>query len=196
MTDTGVFTAEEVALLGGPRVTYTILGRFDFASGTVHLWPGAGTLFGLGGHDWQGVTDPDGNRMVNISEVAMPEPGVASIIRVELTGIDADFIEAAYDDALEVEGRPAELFIQVFDANEDPIGAPKSLDPTSYMTAFSYRAGGIGERSVSISIEGIWSAKDFPPGARLTDIDQQRRNPGDRVCRFVGWTIEEIWGPS
>lgn len=191
---TGVFTDAQIARFSEEGVIYAILARLDFVTGTVRLWEG-GMSIDAGGYTWKGVADPDSNRIVMISEVVLPEPGVASAIRIGLTGINQAAIEAAVEDSAEVEGQPAELFICMFDGDEQPIGNPVSLDPASYMTAFSHSAKGMSERSVSITIEGTWSAKDFPPGAQLTDADQQRRHTGDRVCKFVGWQFEPYWGP-
>lgn len=195
MSDTGIFTDDQVVRFSEEHVCYAILARLDFASGSVYLWEGGGKLT-AGGQDWIGVSDPDGNRLVEIGEIVLPEPNVASAIRLGLTGLDATAIANVVADSAEVEGRPAELFICMFDADERPIGDPVSLDPLSYMTAFSYRVRGMSERSIAITIEGPWSGKNFAPGSQLTDADQQRRHPGDRVCKFVGSIAEVAWGPS
>ena len=196
MAEIGLIPQATLDAYAEPNCIYAILGYFDFATGVRRLWSGSGTLRNVGGHDWIGVASPDGTRLVTVSEVQLPTPNVASAIRVGLTGVDRDYIEAVFADAATVEGRKAELFIQVFDGDEQPIGDPISFDPDSYMTSVKYRAVKMQQREVSVTIEGTWSAKNFAPGAQLTDADQRRREPGDRICQFAGWTVQEIWGPT
>ena len=196
MTDTGIVPDAILPMLDAPHVSLALLGYFDFPSGVQHLWTGVGTLRNIDGHDWLGLGDPGGNRVIGVSEISLPEPNAAIAIEISMSGIDQAMVENIYMNPIASEGREAELFIQVFDGDDAPVGNPISIDPQMYMTQAKYRAKGTSMREVAITLEGTFSAKNFPPGAQLTDSDTQRRSPGDLICKYVGWTIEEVWSPS
>ncbi|WP_083656504.1 hypothetical protein [Mongoliimonas terrestris] len=199
MTTIGIIPEEYEALLSAPHVVLTVLAHMQFASGELRLHPGTGTLE-AGGLEWQGVTDPGQTRVVKIGPVQLPEVNVASKVDLTLTGVDTAFLRETRRIVTsrhrEVEGRRADLYLAVFRPGTDTaVTPPLPLFTNGRMTAPSFRFDGIGNREVTVGIEGVFSAKNFAPGGRYTTADQRRRYPGttDRFFEYVGAKLSYRW---
>lgn len=181
--------------LAAPHVVAVILGEFHFGSGLQRLHTGTGTLLTNDGNEWRGVSDPGVNRVVNFGRFELPEPDTAPLIEIILSGVDIPFLQGVRASITEVEGRKAELFVQVYDPDTfQPVGdAPIKVFAEGRMSAPTIKFEKAGIRAVRLPIEGEWSSKNFAPGSRWTHADQQRLWPGDKIFEFVGTDVEERW---
>lgn len=88
----------------GRHVTPILLAELYFASGTVYMWSGVGTI-NYGGNDYMG-----GGKFIGISEIEETQNIEAKGIVVSLNGIPADLIALALADG-QTRGRPFRLYI-------------------------------------------------------------------------------------
>lgn len=188
-----IFTPAEIALLRYPHVSRAWFAMLDLPSGAVYLHTGVGNVT-IEGQRWVGVTDPVGERLVSISGVREPAFGQAAAVNIVLSGADAAFLQSVHATASQIEGRSANVYWCAFDAEtQAPITALKGLFVRGYMTSPSIRWAGIGRRTVSLTIENIWSAKNFKPGNRWNGTGQRELYPGDKGLDFTGVRISENW---
>jgi hypothetical protein len=196
MTALGVFPASVEDALSAPHVDRVMLARFDFgdgAGGTVtrRFHAGVGTIR-AGGYDWLGVTDPGGTRVVALSFIELPTPQVLSKVDVTLTGVDSSFLSQVRQDVGLVYGAFAEIYMQLYvSGTAQPIGNPVTLFDNGRCGAPAFSAAAVGRRTLTIPIDGVWSARNFAPGGRINDADQKARYPGDRGAEAVGGVASE-----
>jgi hypothetical protein len=198
MTEIGLVPESLFEVLSAPHVTLTFLLDAQFATGRVRMHPGWGTL-NVGGYEWLGVTDPSGVRAVEIGAVQLAEPNVAAKVDLSLSGVDLDFLRAvrriATENHREVEGRRADLYLVVFEPETlNPVTGLLPFFTDARMTAPSWRFDGMNSRQVTLGLEGIFSAKNFAPGGRLTTADQRRRyGTTDKFFQYVGGKLSYRW---
>jgi hypothetical protein len=199
MAEIGIFPASYQSRLAADNVTYTILADLQFQSGRMRLHPGTGVLT-VGGFDWIGCGDPGGNRLIEIGSVELPTVGVAAVVELRMSGINVEFLRGVRrvlaENYREVEGRRADLYFAVFyPETVTPIGNPIPFFTDARMTAPSFKMEGPNSRTVTLSVEGIFSAKNFAPNGRHTEADQRRRYPGaqDRFHQYVGANLSLRW---
>lgn len=189
----GLFPGSLLPWLENPTVICTVLARLYLYDGVARLHAGYGSLE-VDGDVYLGVSDPGQTRMVQVSAIEEPRPGVASKITLTLSGVDAGFIRTVRSDMSRVEGRRADLMITFWDpATREAIGKPVVWFPYGTMTSPSIRFARPGARDFSLTIESIWSARNFSPAGQISDSDQRRRSPGDSACRNVGGNHIEKW---
>lgn len=190
---TAIFTEAEIALLAAPHVARAWFVMLDLPSGVSRLHSGVGRVQ-AGGYEWRGVTDPIGGRLLSIDGVEEPAFGQAAAITLTLTGANRDFLRSVDIAAREIEGRSADVYWAAFDGEtQQLIVGLKKLFGRGRMSAPSLQWQGIGLRTVSLTIESLWSSQNFPPGGRWNGAGQRRRFAGDLGLDFVGVKIEENW---
>lgn len=193
MTKIGVIPEEMADLLAAPHVTMALLAELSFETATYRLHSGVGRLR-VAGEVWHGVADPGAGRLVKISAIELPGVGVASVVTLVLTGADRDLIRSLRREASQAEGRPAALYWQAFEAGTvRAIGDPVLWFPEGTMSSPSFSWDGVGRRSISVNVEGIFSAKNFEIGGKYTSADQQRTYPEDKFFDFAGKQQRYIW---
>lgn len=187
-----IFSAADQDALARPHVARAWLVSLDLPGGWVYLHSGVGRV-NVAGQTWRGVTDPSvPGRLLSIGTIKEPRFGQAAAITFTLGGVTADFMRSLRLNS--VEGRTANVYWCAFDAEtQQVIIQPTLLFPFGRMTSPSRRAEGIGTRTVSLTIESIWSSMNYPSGDRWTYGDQLRRYPGDQGLQFVGVDILEQW---
>lgn len=180
--------------LGGGKVEAGPLVRFDFASETMRLWTGGGTLVTNDGSSWKSI-----GTLGSMSGIEQAVNGEAPEASFTLSGIDADILRLSRDEfETEARGRIARVLIQFFGVDDPddpgnqrpldnpyPIWAGRMLVPTFGFTSE-------GERSVTISAESLFSLRSRPRHAMYTDRDQQHRFDGDRGFEFVGGLVNKV----
>lgn len=186
-----VFSPTDIERLARPHVARAWFAELDLPSGLARLHNGVGRV-SVGGYEWLGVTDPLGGRMVAVTGVEEPVFGQAAAVMITLTGANKAFLQSVHATARQIEGRDASIYWAAFDGETQQILIePKLLFPRGKMTAPAIQWTGIGVRLVTLTIESIWSAKNFAPGGRWNAADQKRRYPGDRGGEFIGVTVSE-----
>lgn len=188
-----IISATDADKLARPHVARAWFGAFDLPAGMLNVHSGIGRVT-VGGIEYRGVSDPVGGRLVSVSQVDEPQFGQAASVQIALTGADKDFVKSIRVGAAEIEGRPANIYWAAFDAEtQELLTALIPVFPFGRMTAPAIQWQGIGIRTVTLTVESIWQAKNYPPGGRWNPADQRRRFPGDRGLEFVGVKITENW---
>lgn len=188
-----IYTEDDLDRLSAPHVGRCWFMEMDLPSGIHRVHNGTGRKV-LNGHEWRGVTDPLDGRIVSISAVEEPRFGQAVAVEITLSGANLAFFKSFHDARHEIEGRRADLFFAVFDAETEEILVPmKKLFP-GRISAPKLRWQGIGVRAVSITVESIWSSMNYPFGGRWNDADHRRRHPGQKGMQYVGIEVSETWG--
>lgn len=188
----GMFPDAAAAALARPSVVCTILARLHLYDGIARLHPGVGDL-AINGEVFQGVSDPGRTRLVQLEAVEEPRAGVASAVRVTLTGCDVTFLRAVRADYLRLEGRQAELLFGIWDTETDALVAAVPFFPGGRMTAPGMRFASPGARDFFFTIEGLWSPRNFASAGTISPADQRRRYPGDTALDLVGGTVTVRW---
>lgn len=190
---TALFTPAEMEMLAAPHVARAWFVALDLPSGLSRLHSGVGRVT-VGGQEWRGVSDPVGGRLVSIAGVEEPSFGQAAAVTLVLTGADVAFLKSVHAARHEIEGRPANIYWCAFDGEtQKPIGGLKGLFTRGRMSSPTISWAGIGVRTVTLTIENVWAASDFPAGRRWNPADQRRVYPGDKGLDFVGVTVSEDW---
>jgi len=189
----GLFDGAEIEALGAPHVARLWLVRLDLPGGVARLHSGVGTHV-IAGETWRGVTDPIGGRLVSIAGVEEPAFGQAAAVTLVLTGANRAFLQSVHATRREIEGRDANVYWCAFDGEtQQPLFGLKGLFTRGMMSAPSLHWGGLGVRTVSLTIENVWASQNFKPGRRWNPADQQRLYPGDRGLDYVGVSVSESW---
>lgn len=187
-----IYSEADFARLSGPHVARLWLAEIDLPSGVKRLHNGVGNMT-LGGHEWRGVTDPVGGQLVNVGAVEDPRFGQAASVEIVIGGISSAFWREMKQTAREIEGRRCDLFWAAFDPETGEIDITlKKLFPGRVSAPALHRQG-IGVRTVSLTIESMWSAQNYPFGGRWNSADQMRRYPGDRGGQFIGVKVQETF---
>lgn len=187
-----IFSATDLERLARPHVARAYFLEADLPSGTARFHNGVGTAT-VGGYDWKGVTDPLGSQMVSLSPIDEARFGYASSVQIMLSGANLAFFKSMHDTARSLEGRDATLYWACFDGETGEVLIGLRRIFRGQMSAPTLRWSGIGERSVGITIESIWSAQNYPFGGRWNDADQRRRYAGDKGLIYVGQDVTEQW---
>jgi hypothetical protein len=189
----GPFTAADLAVLARPHVARAWFVRLDLPTGEWRVHSGAGRAR-IGGQDWQGINDPVGGVLVSIGQVEEPRFGSAVAVTLALSGANRAFLQSVHASAREIEGRAADVYWAAFDQEtQAPVTGLKSLFGRGRMTSPSIHWQGRGLRTVSVTVESIWSSQNFAPGGLWNDAGQQRRFPGDKGLAFVNQKVSENW---
>lgn len=190
---TAIVSDADADKLTGPHVARCWFGEFDFPNGVKYLHSGTGS-FRVGGHDYSGVSDPLSGRLVSIGQVEEPQFGQAAAVQILLSGVSREFVKSVHATARQLEGRDASISWAAFDGEtQELITSLIPLFPRGKMSAPSIHWHGIGRRYVSLTIENVWAAQNFPPGGRWSPADQHRRFANDKGLDFVGVKISELW---
>lgn len=176
------------AALGAPDVAPILLLEAEFASGTIRLWTGIGTL------QWAGRTWTGGGTLLEVSPmeevVGVSAPGAS----VTLSGVPVDLVQIALAEAQQ--GAPGRCWLGALDASGLVIADPDQIF--------------VGRLDVpNIEVSGATAAIRFTYEARTLDMDRPREwrytresqqvlHPGDRGFEFVTslQEAEIVWGRS
>lgn len=187
-----IFTEDDFDKLARPHVARAWFLELDLPAGISRLHTGTGRVT-LGGYEWRGVTNPIGGQIVTLGNVEEPRFGQAVAVNITLSGANKEFFQSVHASRREIEGRRGDLYWAAFDAEtgEVLIGL-KRLFPGK-ITSPALQWQGIGIRSVSITLESIWSSQNYAVGGKWNGADQRRRFPGDKGLDFVGVKVSENW---
>ncbi len=176
-------STEQAALLNASSVRIATLAEFQFRAATTYLWNGAGVL-DVAGFEWQGL-----NGWGGIDQLPNLHGTESDLITVTMSGVDPANIALAKNSVDDVEGRYAYFWLQLFDADWQPVG---TRIPAWWgtMQRIVIERSGDGEaggsiRTVGLEIENPYAARGQSAAGRYTDSDQEYRYSGDKFCRFV-----------
>lgn len=189
-----IFTPADLDWLGRPHIARAWFLELDLPEGIRRVHTGTGRKT-IGGYEWLGVTDPMGGQLVSMANVEEPRFGQAVAVQITLSGANKEFFKAVHTNARELEGRRADLFWCAFDPETEEVW-PRGLVKLfpGRISSPALRWEGIGIRTVSITVESIWSSQNYQFGGKWNDADQKRRFPGDKGLMYVGVKVHETWG--
>lgn len=179
------FTPEQIAHLSASTVRLDLLFEMQFKSGTGRYWNGNTDLV-AGGQTWKPL-----HGRGSIDGLGYGGQGASESVTMTLSGIPdgaTDFLAAAIEETQDAEQQLVSIFVQLFDAEWQPVGSPIGLwwgfmqPPRVTRSAMSETEGAI--QTVSITAENAFFNRSRPPHGRYTDRDQQRRSPGDKFFQF------------
>jgi hypothetical protein len=166
--------------------------RMEGVNGTeVLLHDGVGN-FEYNGETWLGMTDPIGGRLVSIRGLEEPEFGQAAPLTITLSGADIEFVKYMRSVRDEIQGNKCSVYWAAFDDYRKVMfGGLKTLFPMGRIWAPTFSQAGIGTRFITLTVEGIWSGMNFPPGTRWNSSDHQKQYPGDKFWDYAGVKVLE-----
>lgn len=191
MSELGLFSEAQAARARERHVIRTLLVVMELDGLTLRLHPGWGRLQ-IDGDWYYGVSDPGETRVVTVSGIEVSTEETAPIVYLTMTGVDADFVSDALNDVDTIRGRPAHLYVALFDDDYQPIGSKVALLEDGRLTSPRPKASR-GVNAISIGIESSWAAKNFAPGLSYSPASHEARNPGDHIGRFVSSVVVEEW---
>jgi hypothetical protein len=187
-----LFTSDQIEALRAPHVNRAWFVELDLPSGMVRYHSGIGTV-SAGGRTWQGVSSPTGGRLVSIDTIEEPRFGTAAAIGLAIAGVDVAWFQSVKTAARSIEGRTAAVYFGMFDAEtQEIIGPLVAVFPSGRMSAPSLqRSNGI--RAVTLTIESIFSTRNYQPGGKWNSAGQKARYPGDLFFDLLTAKTQEIW---
>jgi hypothetical protein len=199
VAEIGQYPDAVVALMARPDVALALLARLHFADGTKRWHNGSGRVVTPSGEVFDGIGDVGQTRLVSIGQVEEARIGVASVVELALSGVDASTFVATRSSVGAVEGRPAEILLLPYSTDSmQPACDPVEIF-TGTMTAPELRRPRRDVREIGLAVEGPWAARNFPSYGKLSPADQKRRYPDveDDAFRYVGSTPITRWpGPA
>lgn len=183
------FTQQQMdTILTAPHVARLWFAEVSLPDGLRSYHNGVGRVT-AGDHQWIGVTDPSG-QVVAVNTIQNVRFGQASVVTIVIAGANAAFFKYMYDEARAIEGRPARIYMAIFDQETEEPG-PLHLIFDGRLSRPVIHRQGIGVRYVTVNTEDRWQSQNYPFGGKWSDADQQRRYPGDKGLQYVGVTVKE-----
>lgn len=177
-------TAVATAIVGSV-VKYAFFAQFEFASGTVRLWSGAGSK-SWNSSSWSGAGDFGG-----ITPVDESTDVSASGLAFRLSGIPGTSLALALGE--NYRGKPCKLWLAILDDDDDVVDAYQVF--AGRMDVMKIDDGG-DAGTISVQAENCLVDLQRPRLLRYTDAEQQRLFPGDLGLQFVAKLAERplYWG--
>ncbi len=180
------FTSDQIDALSAGTVRVDIMAELQFRSETVRLWNGNYDLTS-GGRTWRPLRGA-----AEISGVSVSGGTAAESVTMTLNGLpdqDPDLLALALEETPDVVQQFVNLYLQFFDEDWQPQGAPLGFwwgfmqPPKVSRTPMEGTEGGV--QSIRLDAESAFMNRSRPPFGRFTDRDQQSRSPGDLFCQFA-----------
>lgn len=167
----------------------------EFTTGTVRFTTAPQSLV-IGGNTYTGL-----GTLATVSEVTESENSAAEKIALGFSIVSTAMLGATLGNVETYRGKPASLYLQLFDAAFQPAGAPVkrwagTMDRVVVSRTASDKAGGpsLGMVEMQCSRYGMARARNAP-GLRLNHAQQQMAYPGDLGLEYVAKLIEQpaLW---
>lgn len=174
-----LLNATLAAAAAGRTPAFIILVEADFPDGFGRYWLGGTGIIQIDGHDWQG----DAN-LTTVSAIGDGRNDSADMVEFGLSGVSPAVIALARQ-AGSVRGRDLTIYGQFLDENSPEPLDDKIVLKMLIMDTLGYGAAGPSQRSIRLTAETIWTARNTAAWAWYTDRDQQARFPDDMGMEFV-----------
>lgn len=180
------FTPDQMAALSASTVRVDLLVKFEFRTSTQYLWNGT-TDLETGGQTWKPMHGAG-----VIDGLSLPTGTTADAVTFQLNGLPdqaTDLLGMALEDSRDVAQQLVTVYLQLFDADWQPVGAPIGIwwgfmqPPRITRTAMQDTEGAV--QSISLTAENAFFNRSRPPYGRMTDRDQQKRSNGDKFFQFT-----------
>lgn len=189
-------TAEEtLAALSGPHVQRAWFGEVDLPSGLRRLHTGMGPKT-IGGHEWQGVSDPFGGQLVGVGAIEEPEFGQAPAIEIVMSGANKAFLKSMWDDRHAIEGAACDMSFATFDAETQEEVLPLELMFSGRLTAPRFSFIGASIRAIGMKVVSAFEGLNFPATrSAWSPSGQRERFPGDKGLDTINLEVVEEYKP-
>lgn len=186
-----MFTEDDLDKLSGPHIQRAWFAEVDLPSGLRRLHTGMGTQT-IGGHEWEGVSDPFGGQLVGVGSIEEPRFGQAPAIDIIMSGANRAFLKSMWDDRHAVEGARCDMHFAVFDAETADVVIPLVKMFPGKLTAPRFNFVGAAIRSISKKVVSIFEGLNFPTSGSMWSPSAQRaRFPSDMGLDFMNADIVE-----
>lgn len=152
------------------------------------VWGGVGDLeIPVDGiEDEDGATYLGGGTLISVPELEQLINGTASRLALTLSGVSAETIRLALEDAASVKGAAVDIGLVYFDADLQ-IGEVEWLTRLrcDSLSVDSANSDNGRTRSITLSIGSDFTDRSRSPLAFFTDADQRRRSPTDQIFDHV-----------
>lgn len=175
MTQSIIFASSVQAMLSGREVRASIGIKFDFTSGSTNVWLGQGTVT-HSGSDWLGL-----GRLASIDGMQMTGIVSTDPITMTLSGIDTALMNEVRNQATEIRGRSCYLYLLMFDSDWQPLDSAYLIEVYLMDKATFSVDGETNQMIVTLTAEPLFASKHIPPVAFMSDQDQKRKYPNDRI---------------
>jgi hypothetical protein len=161
---------------------------FRLASDPIaYLWSGFGNLYVEDDVDPAGATYLGGGSMLSVPALKQLINGVADRLEFTLSGVSAETLRLAQEDAATIRDALVLLGEQTFDENWQQVGTPDWVWRGFADCLFidSEDSGGRRTRSIRLSVRSADIFRADPVLSYFTDQDQRRRSPDDAIFSHV-----------
>lgn len=163
-------TSAMKAAIAASVVRPVILVEQQFRTGTAYMWTGVGPLT-WNGQTWIGIGD-----LLSVSEIEESAEVSAKGVTLSLKGVKtADITQALSEMA---RNKPGKIRLALIDESGAVVASPKIMFSGKLDTCVV--EDGADTCTVSIALESDLIDLERPRESRLTDVEQQKRYPGDR----------------
>lgn len=185
----GHFDAVAEAQAAGKTVRAAALAFFDIEDHPTRVWTGKGDLI-AGGETWQGIgllTRSEAfDQLVN---------GTAGRVRFIVSGVDAEMLAIALDEAEKIKNREVTAYLQFFDEDWATLSEPQFISAricdTVELAEAMNREGGEGAKQISIEAGDLFVERSRSPYSYYSDYDQKRLYAGDKFCERIPLLLEK-----
>lgn len=188
------FTTDQVERLSGSTVRLDLLVEMAFDTQTVRLWNGNSVLTAMG-EEWQPT-----NGRASIDGLSVATGTVSEAVTMTLSGVPdsaTNLLSLALEESPEVSQRICKIYMQLFDAEWQNVGAPILIwwgflqPPRVTRTPMQGIDGAV--QTISVTAENAFFNRSRPPNGRYTDRDQQKRSPGDKFFQFMPSLLQKTF---
>lgn len=188
-----IFDEDDLVRLSAPHVCRAWFASIDLPSGLRRLHTGIGPV-SIGGHVWDGVSDPFGGQLVSLSPVEEPRFGTAASVEIVLSGANRAFLKSVWDDRDAIEGASCELSFATFDQEGGEVIVPLATLFRGRLTAPRFEWRGLAVRAVAVKVVSKFEGLNFAASlSAWSPAGQRQRFPGDRGMDFVGSPIVTVF---
>lgn len=187
------FSEDDLDKLSGPHVQRVWCAHFKIPDAERRLHTGMGRLT-LGGHVWEGVSDPFGGQLCALSGMEEPRFGQAIAVDVVLSGANREFFKSMWDMRDTIEGARVDLYFAQMDAETGEVLIPLKKVLPGKMTAIRLSMQGAAIRAIGFKIVSRWEGIGFSSTNTMwSPTGQRQRYPGDAGLDLIGSKVVEVY---
>jgi hypothetical protein len=161
-----------IAALDSDLLFAEMLVEMDFADGIARVWTGSPDLVTEDGAVWLGLGE-----LGTVEGLDQPIGTRAPLTTFVLSGIPRSRAATLRGRPQQYQRRDARLFIQLWSATGEPIGAPVLLKTVSMDNL--HLSATLKEVVARLDCESLMAGRNRVPAALFAEADQKQRHPGD-----------------
>lgn len=186
------FDSAALAQLASGEVGTQWLVELDLTGGTLYLTTHNHNVT-IGGHEYIGL---GGN--LGVDAVRENERIANDKVTITLPASNMALVASVLNSVEAYRGRPARLYLQLFNTQHQPVGAPvrrltARMEPVSIQRE-SAQGSSSGKIEMRLVRAGLDRSRRYE-GRRLSDAQQRSEYPGDTGMRYLRMLIEKptLW---